>query len=1302
MEPSSRNNESVQPSVSPCQSVIIRSLRRRLWKALVEGDIASALRAYTVSRDGYETWLDEEIDKEDRLLHEEENLTEALRKERCHAGLRFRKPSTSQVVSEHKSRLRALKYASSVAKDQKSQIMTEKVKWIDAVDSAVQSILQTQFSPCDEFVRDDFYGPYEPYNADFLSQPMPNDKNECYSSTKKKRRGPRFAGLLAPWKTSQQYDWDLEEGMLQYKRSDESAKKLNDNVDEKMTTLMHEASRVASADFIRLLFKLGGNPNTRDGQQRTALHMVAGGILEKESRYMNDLSQNRLQVVSDVGIRAPLMDCWQEEDDAKNQSRFSKKTARAICRMFINKKTKKSKVDKVDYQTSGALSSEEFARLTSQRMDALLVILSWVHPDDGTAATGEGASVNSVDARGRTALHYAAELGRTDVALTILTSFGAILTVVDDTGRTPCELAADQGHPDLAAQLEARALLYTDPWVDEEILKNIWGGTSDEESTDDDAKQNKLVHSTRPKLAQPFSWFETWESKRVRSERQERATTLLEEMKEILATKQENEETENFIYNHGVEHSSVEKELAVGCDVESEPPDDSAAESGLDSLNEKKIALASSDDPQSCRSLNVHIDRAIANDDFVNECKTNRQRIAPIHAMKPANEFQILSHWLQQVHIEQFAAFHTWDISRALDAFQNDPLESLEDAGIETSNLRRVKDKEKASRDRVCLICCDEFSPDSELWVNLSQCDHSFCMECLRDYVSECARTKDKGVNVSCPHHNCSALILLDELRDFARDDEVYESLQTDADEQFVSTAKDLCFCPHPGCNGIVRRIVPSKYSSKFDPSLIDLTGAVCTASACGELDHSKSVTYEGVKDDRYMMTRNSDQPRQAHRFCFACGSQETHWPVQCQVLERWRDKVAQEISGIDEEGDGTEDADQNFNEVAQRLWIKANTRPCPKCKAPIEKNDGCNHMICSNRNCRHEFCWICREDWKLHTTETGGFFRCNRWQDDDKHNFYDTPPPLEQRTQSNAPEGNSSEAHYGTALHSSRVAWKKSKEMGLFLHHYRRWTAHRESATLERQMADTACARLDPVVEAAIEFNGHEHFNFGGKGLSFIHAAFTELLECRSLLQHSYAFSFFRYPILYHLRKNRAIKNRDREKMAFEQLQSELETLAEQMSDIVARKHIRATQMQIMFMTNSACEKRHEFNSFMLSLLNEQIKETNEAARRTKIKKKKQTVDRTPSEIESILVFPPGGLPSVPHQGRELNSDEDNFLLHSIREGRDQEQRVGDSLHSIYDEENQGRFQDWDCSECTYMNAGGRRCAMCGTARFE
>ncbi|KAH3760116.1 hypothetical protein Pelo_8059 [Pelomyxa schiedti] len=38
--------------------------------------------------------------------------------------------------------------------------------------------------------------------------------------------------------------------------------------------------------------------------------------------------------------------------------------------------------------------------------------------------------------------------------------------------------------------------------------------------------------------------------------------------------------------------------------------------------------------------------------------------------------------------------------------------------------------------------------------------------------------------------------------------------------------------------------------------------------------------------------------------------------------------------------------------------WMNTNARPCPQCKAMIQKDGGCSHMTCSH--CKHQFCWLC------------------------------------------------------------------------------------------------------------------------------------------------------------------------------------------------------------------------------------------------------------------------------------------------------------------------------------------------------
>lgn len=94
-------------------------------------------------------------------------------------------------------------------------------------------------------------------------------------------------------------------------------------------------------------------------------------------------------------------------------------------------------------------------------------------------------------------------------------------------------------------------------------------------------------------------------------------------------------------------------------------------------------------------------------------------------------------------------------------------------------------------------------------------------------------------------------------------------------------------------------------------------------------------ITYEGMIDPSVMDARWKSAPRNAHRFCFGCGERKYHFPVSCEVLEEWNKKIMDEIEQLKEDGDGPE-SDADYGDIAQRLWMRANTRPCPKVSAPV------------------------------------------------------------------------------------------------------------------------------------------------------------------------------------------------------------------------------------------------------------------------------------------------------------------------------------------------------------------------------
>jgi len=63
-----------------------------------------------------------------------------------------------------------------------------------------------------------------------------------------------------------------------------------------------------------------------------------------------------------------------------------------------------------------------------------------------------------------------------------------------------------------------------------------------------------------------------------------------------------------------------------------------------------------------------------------------------------------------------------------------------------------------------------------------------------------------------------------------------------------------------------------------------------------------------------------------------------------------------------------------NSGDAEFEKYLRENTKPCPGCKKPIEKNQGCNHMTCSL--CRCEFCWTCGGPYVAPKTPYSGPFQ--------------------------------------------------------------------------------------------------------------------------------------------------------------------------------------------------------------------------------------------------------------------------------------------------------------------------------------
>jgi hypothetical protein len=50
-----------------------------------------------------------------------------------------------------------------------------------------------------------------------------------------------------------------------------------------------------------------------------------------------------------------------------------------------------------------------------------------------------------------------------------------------------------------------------------------------------------------------------------------------------------------------------------------------------------------------------------------------------------------------------------------------------------------------------------------------------------------------------------------------------------------------------------------------------------------------------------------------------------------------------------------------SVSDFKSSIWQCLFTKSCPNCKCPIQKGEGCSHMICEF--CKFQFCWACRRE---------------------------------------------------------------------------------------------------------------------------------------------------------------------------------------------------------------------------------------------------------------------------------------------------------------------------------------------------
>eukprot|EP01036_Dinobryon_divergens_P022457 gene22457-30714_t len=244
------------------------------------------------------------------------------------------------------------------------------------------------------------------------------------------------------------------------------------------------------------------------------------------------------------------------------------------------------------------------------------------------------------------------------------------------------------------------------------------------------------------------------------------------------------------------------------------------------------------------------------------------------------------------------------------------------------------------------------------------------------------------------------------------------------------------------------------------------------------------------------------------------------------------------------------------WEEVANAKWIAMHAKPCPRCNAPIEKNEGCNHMSC--RKCKQEFCWICMKSWNGHSScNTAAVVQAERLHDLGKRFFHFF---------------NWYQSHGEIAKIEMKL---KSETMVRIMSGLKACSRSSSKASVEPTMIWLQGNAVEnPILSQNAKSNPSSNRYLPQKEcLKFLEEGFDELLKCRSFLQWSYPFAYFEFD---------DSEDSSSRRVSFEILQADLEARVVTLSDVVARRRLRAGRSQISLATRAAKSKRIELEHYM------------------------------------------------------------------------------------------------------------------------
>jgi ankyrin repeat/IBR domain-containing protein 1 len=474
------------------------------------------------------------------------------------------------------------------------------------------------------------------------------------------------------------------------------------------------------------------------------------------------------------------------------------------------------------------------------------------------------------------------------------------------------------------------------------------------------------------------------------------------------------------------------------------------------------------------------------------------------------------------LHIPHFAAeallkSSDWSCEVLLDRWKRDPMLACQDAGIQMpiqvpiqvpinglaqppstpkqkmlySENSFLVDEQLGEDELLCEICCDLIE---ELPAYNLSCRHNFCARCWKNYLYNQIQV-GRADYVTCPSSECNILVPMQiiETHVSPRMARKYLKFEQNFFEEPIDTSS-VRHCPYPDCQNVVKMSDGEKLLWKESLKIVP---PLSRAVECGKF----------------------------HFFCWDCGAPEAHAPLSCSVWQQWLTKCEEAASTSNTGG----------NTIG---WLINNSRQCPNCQLTLQKTDGCNHVKCNK--CHFDFCWVCLRSWKTHSTSSGGYFHCNRYE------------PME------------------SDVDSQLISSNK------FLHYFIRYKNHSNSRAIEKLLLKSVKKKRDLLRSSMTtevldrRLSAFEGFSESvPENSHFFESGVWELLNSRTCLCGSYAYGFY-------LSEEGGSGKRMR---AFEMVENDLEEITEHLAQMMSRPYLRIPR-RVITQTIQLCKIKRQVSS--------------------------------------------------------------------------------------------------------------------------